>query len=222
MISRRTLGVAVIAVLPLVAACGAGRDTTTDKERQTPYVASASAGSLLVTAVVLVPAQAASSGGTSPTPTPSTSESATPSPSESTGSASGAGSAEAYLVMTVVNRGTRPDRLSGAIVQGGAQVTPGDASPSSLTVQPQRVLHFVDPEIGGTGPTLQVSGFSQPIELGTAVQVTFQFENAGSVRIQVPVRGADEYGTTATSTPLPLTGSYPSGSEAPESRPTGG
>src|SRR4051794_16346186 len=240
MISRRTLGVAVVAVLPLVAACGASRNTTTDSERQTPYVASATAGPLFLTAAALVPSQATTSGtsdGTSTTPTPSASEtpsesssasasasdSASPSPSatSSSDSTSGSGSAEAYLVVTVVNRGRQPDRLTGAIVQG-ATVTPSDASAGGLTVQPQRTLRFVDPEFGETGPALAVSGFSQPIEQGSTVQVTFQFENAGSVTMQVPVRALDAVGTTATSTPLPLTGSYPSASEEPRGEPSGG
>jgi copper(I)-binding protein len=228
MISRRTLGVTIIAVLPLVAACGAGQDTTTDKERQTPYVASATAGSLFLTAAVLVPSQATTSGTSadgSATATPSASESGSASPtaaaSSSSDSASGSGSAEAYLVLTVVNRGGQPDQLTGAQVQG-ASVTPSDASAGGLTVQPQQSLRFVDPEFGSTGPALAVSGFSQPIERGTAVSVTFQFENAGSATILVPVRGADELGTTATSTPVPLTHSYPSASAPPEVAPSGG
>jgi hypothetical protein len=244
MISRRTLGVAVVAALPLVAGCGAGRDTTTDSERQTPYVASATAGTLFLTAAALVPSQAATSGtstDTSATPTPSESETPSASPSESPSpsasasdssspspsasssadNASGSSGAEAYLVVTVVNRGAQPDRLAGAIVQG-ATVTPSDASASALTVTPQQPLRFVDPEFGGTGPALAVSGFSQPIRQGSAVTVTFQFENAGSVTMRVPVRAVDAFGTTATSTPLPLTGSYPASSEEPEGIPSGG
>jgi hypothetical protein len=233
MIPRRTLGVAVIAVLPLVAACGAGRDTTTDKERQTPYVASTTAGPLFLTAAALVPSQAATSGTTGDTsatpsssPSPSESGGASLSPSASasasTGSNSGsAGSADAYLVVTVYNRGGQPDQLTGAQVRG-ASVTPRDQSASSLTVAPQQALRFVDPEFGGEGPVLEVSGFTQPIQDGTAMPVTFQFQNAGSVTLLVPVRTADSAGTTATSTPLPLTGSYPSSSEEPEGIPSGG
>jgi hypothetical protein len=221
MIPRRTLGVAVIAVLPLIAACGAGRDTTMDTERQTPYVASATAGPLYVTAAVLVPSQATAtdtSGDTSATPSPSPSESSSASPSPSP---SASAIAEAFLVVTVYNRSGRPDQLIGAQVQG-ASVTPRDQSASSLTVGPQQALRFVDPEFGGTGPVLEVSGFAQPIQDGTAMPVTFQFQNAGAVTLQVPVRAADNIGTTATSTPLPLTGSYPSSSEAPEGVPSGG
>ena len=214
MIPRRTLGVAVIAVLPLVAACGAGRDTTTDKERQTPYVASASAGPLLVTAARLVPSQAATSSATPAADT------GTPTPSAS-GSAGGAPSAEAYLVVTVYNSGGQPDQLTGAQVQG-ASVTPRDQSASALTVDPRKALQFVDPEVEGNGPVLEVSGFAQPIQDGTALPVTFQFQNAGSVTLQVPVRSGDSLGTTSTSTPLPLTGSYPSATETPEGLPSGG
>ena len=224
---RRSLGIVVIAVLPLVAACGAGRATTTDKERQTPYVASGTAGPLFLTAASLVPSQSASgtgSGTSSASPTPSSTASATPSASESSSTAgppdssTGSGSVEAYLVVTIVNRGTQPDQLNGVLVQG-ASVTPSDNSASSLTVPPGQVLRFVDPDFG-TGTSLQVSGFSQPIQPGSSVPVTFQFQQAGAVTIQVPVR--ESVGTTATSTPVPLTGSYPSASGEPEAKPTGG
>ena len=216
---RRSLGIVVIAVLPLVAACGAGRNTTTDKERQTPYVASATAGPLFLTAASLVPSQSASgtgsdTGSASPTPSASESSSTAGPPDSSTGS----GNVEAYLVVTIVNRGTQPDQLNGVLVQG-ASVTPSDNSASSLTVPPGQVLRFVDPDFG-TGTSLQVSGFSQPIQPGSSVPVTFQFQQAGAVTIRVPVR--ESLGTTATSTPLPLTGSYPSASGEPEAKPTGG
>jgi copper(I)-binding protein len=228
MISRRTLGVAVIAVLPLVAACGAGRNTTTDKERQTPYVSGASAGSLLVTAVSLVPAQTSGSASASPsagtTSSAATASTPTPTPSPSSPDTSSGGSigsvADAYLVASIVNRGSTPDQLIGVLVEG-ATVAPVDASSKGLTVPPSQAVTFGDPELGGSGNALQVNGLTQPLALGTAVPVTFRFRQAGSVTLQVQVRDADGYGTTATSSPVPLTGSYPSASEA-ELPPTGG
>ena len=209
MIPRRTLGAAVIAVLPLAAACGVGRNTTTDKERQTPYVASASAGSLLVTAASLVPSQAGSTGS-----------SATSSPTPSAGNGSGAAVADAYLVVAIVNRGKTPDQLTGVQVPG-ASVNPVDVSQQALTLPPSQAVTFGVPDSNNTSANvLQVSNLSQPLTTGTSVPVTFQFRNAGSVTLQVLVR--DDIGTTATSTPLPLTGSYPSTTETPEGLPTGG
>jgi len=228
MFPRRTLGAVAIVVLPLVAGCGAGRNTTTDKEHQTPYVVNAAAGSLFVTAASLVPSQAGSTGSTSstPTPTPSASDvspyagSVSPSPGAvSTGTP--AVSADGYLVVDIVNRGSSPDQLTGVLVQG-ASVTPQDESSHGLTIPPSRALHFDDPELGGTGNSLQVNGLSQPLTVGTSIPVTFQFRQAGSVTLQVLVRSADDYGTTATATPPPLTGSYPSAPETPEGLPTGG
>ncbi|HET6816830.1 MAG TPA: hypothetical protein VFH66_06350 [Mycobacteriales bacterium] len=215
MIPRRTLGAAVIAVLPLVAACGAGRNTTTDQERQTPYVAGASVGSLLVTAASLVPAQAGSSGGASTSATPT----ATPSAGSTSSSGSGA-PADGYLIVTIVNHGTSPDQLTGVQVQG-ASVTPTDTSQKALSLPPSQAVAFGDPDSGSSsGNALQVSGLTQPLTPGTSMPVTFQFQNAGSVTIQVPVQ--ETSGTTATSTPLPLTGSYPAASETPEGLPSGG
>jgi hypothetical protein len=214
MLPRRTLGAAVIAVLPLVAGCGAGRNTTTDKEHQTPYVVSGSAGSLLVTAASLVPAEAGATGssGTTVTPTPSAGSLSTGTPGAT---------ADGYLVVDIVNRGTTPDQLTGVLVQG-ASVTPQDASSRGLTLPPSQAVQFDDPQVGGSGNSLVVTGLSQPLTVGTSVPVTFQFRQAGSVTLQVLVRSSDSYGTTATSAPLPLTGSYPSASETPEDVPTGG
>ncbi|HET7310208.1 MAG TPA: copper chaperone PCu(A)C [Mycobacteriales bacterium] len=209
MIPRRTLGATVIAVLPLVAACGAGRNTATDKERQTPYVAHASVGALLVTAVSLVPSQAGSTGSTP----------AASSPTPSAGNSSGSTVADGFLVVSIVNRGSSPDQLTGVQVQG-ASVTPTDVSQQALTLPPKRAVTFGDPDSGSGGNALQVSNLSQPLTIGTSVPVTFQFRNAGSVTLNVLVR--DNYGTTATSTPLPLTGSYPAATETPEGLPTGG
>jgi copper(I)-binding protein len=216
MLPRRTLGAAVIAVLPLVAGCGEGRNTTTDKEHQTPYVVNASAGSLFVTGAILVPAQAGTSDTTG------TASTVTPTPSASAVStATPAATADGYLLVDIVNRGTTPDQLTGVLVEG-ASVTPADESPQGLTLPPSQAVHFDDPELGGTGNSLQVSGLSQPLTVGSTVPVTLRFQQAGSVTLQVPVRASDGFGTTATSTPLPLTGSYPSSSETPEGLPTGG
>jgi copper(I)-binding protein len=216
-ISRRTLGAALVAVLPLAAACGQGRDSTTDRERQTPYVASAGIGSLLVTAATLVPstspsASAAPTASDSPSDTASPSASATgsasPTPSASASAEATPGPAQAYLAVTIANRGTQPDTLSGVVVPG-ATVTPTETSAGSLTVPPQQLLRFGNPELGETGSALAVNGSQQPWSAGTTVRVTFQFDNAGAVTLAVPVRSAETYGTTATSTPLPLTGGYP-------------
>ena len=213
MLPRRTLGAAVIAVLPLVAGCGAGRNTTTDKEHPTPYVVSATAGSLFVTGAALVPAQSGSSDTASSSPTP------TPSTSVGTGTPSAV--ADAYLVVHIVNRGTTPDQLTGVQVPG-ASVTPADESAQALTLPPSQAVHFDDPDLGGTGNSLQISGLTQSLTVGSTVPVTFRFQQAGTVTLQVLVRASDGLGTTATSTPLPLTGSYPAASETPEGLPTGG
>ena len=213
MIPRRTLGVAVIAVLPFVAACGAGRNTTTDKEHSTPYIAEGSAGSVLVTAASLIPSQSSSAGTTSSTPTPTPSASA---------SASSAPAADGYLVVSIVNRGTKADQLTGIQVQG-ASVTPKDESSQGLTLPPSQAVTFTDPDSnGGQGNSLAVSGLTQPLTPGTSMPVTFQFRDAGTVTIQVLVRASDNAGSTSTSAPLPLTGSYPSASETPEGLPSGG
>ena len=192
-----------------------GQNTTTDKEHQTPYVVGADAGSLFLTAASLVPAQSGATDSSATTPT------STPSASNAGSASTGTSTADGYLVVDIVNRGTTPDQLTGVLVQG-ASVTPQDVSAKGLTLPPSQAVRFGDPELGGSGNSLQVSGLTQPLTVGTSMPVTFQFAQAGSVTLKVLVRSSDSYGTTATSTPLPLTGSYPSASETPEGLPTGG
>lgn len=211
----------MLAALPFAAACGAGQGNETQRERTSPYAANASVGSMLVRAAMVIPATATTSPSPSPSQTGSGSSSASPSPSgsaspspsgSSTKSASPSPSptsaSQAYLVVTFVNHGSRPDSLTGATA-GGGNVQPSAGGSGALTIEPGRVLSFGDPEIGGTGTALQISGLTSPPRVGTSVLVSFTFQNAGTVQLAVPVRDSGTIGTTATSTPIPYTGSYP-------------
>jgi hypothetical protein len=102
-------------------------------------------------------------------------------------------------------------------------VTPQDESSQALTLPPSQAVTFGDPDNNsGQGNSLAVSGLTQPLTPGTSMPVTFQFRDAGSLTIPVLVRASDSAGSTATSMPVPLTGSYPSASETPEGQPSGG
>ena len=165
-----------------LAGCGAGRNNEQDKERATPYVGVADAGTMAVRGARLVPATA----GTSAT----------------------SATAQGYLLVSLVNRGTQPDSLSDVTVSGGL-VQPVGADASSLVVQPNEAASFGNPDLGGTGPALAISGLTQPPQLGTTMNVTLQFQTAGSVTLAVPVVSPDIAGTTATAAPILTTGSYP-------------
>jgi hypothetical protein len=73
---RRTLTVAaLVAVLPIAAACAAGKGNETRKEHATPYIAQARVGNLLVTNAAIVPSGSTTTVGASssspPSPSPS-------------------------------------------------------------------------------------------------------------------------------------------------------
>jgi periplasmic copper chaperone A len=208
---RRTLTVAaLVAVLPIAAACSAGKGNETRKEHATPYIAQARVGNLLVTNAAIVPSGSTTTVGASQGTSTSSVSSGTPS-----------SGADGYLLVTIANSGTAGDTLTGVSIST-AQVTPADGSTSGLDIAPRSVVQFGDPELGSSGPALRVSNVQTPVNVGQSVSVTFTFQNAGSATVSVPVRASDDLGTTSSSAPLTFTGSYPSPTEsvpAPESSP---
>jgi copper(I)-binding protein len=198
---RRSFALAALVSLPFAAGCGVGKSNETEHERTTPYVANASIGTMLVRDALVLPAVSTPTASPSPTtPGPHARRSASPSPSPTP-------AAQAYVTVTFVNSGTTPDTLVDATAGSGI-VQPSGVGGGSLTIEPARTLRFGDPDIA-PGPALAVMGLAAPPVVGTAVPVTFTFRNAGSVRVLVPVRDPTTIGTTATSTPIPYTGSYP-------------
>jgi copper(I)-binding protein len=185
--SRRLLGVLLVAALPFVAACGAGEGSGTEKIQPRPYAGSADAGALKVRAVRIVPASFVSS--------------------------SDAQAAQAYLTLSIVNTGTESDTLTNATVEGST-VTPGGPA-GSFRIDPQKTLQFGTPDLGHTGATLEISGLTEELRVGTAVAVTVSFQNAGSVSMDAPVYDSDFVGSTSTAEPIETTGSYPSASAEP-------
>ena len=181
---RRSIG-ALLLLLALVATgCGAGRHTETDKERATPYVADANAGSVAVRAIRIVVADSATTTGTTP------SAGATPSTA-----------VQAYLTATFINRGESTDTLVNATVAGGA-VAPGGFDLSGLPLPPHQVVQVGDPDIGATGPTLGVGALATQLQPGTIERVTLTFKSGGTVTINVPVMTSSDIGTNAPTAPV--------------------
>ena len=169
--------------LPLASACGATKNSETNSERTSPFVASADAGSMAVRGIRVVPS------------------------TDTTG----------YLIAAVVNRGSSTDTLTNATVGGGA-VTPSGVS--GFAVDPHHSLVFSTPAVGGSdAATLEITAAPAPLKVGTTVPVTFTFENAGTVRVDAPVKSPDQVGSTATAAPIVTTGSYPSPSESASTEP---
>ena len=196
--ARRTLTVAaLVAVVPVAAACGAGTNNETRHEHATPYIPQARVGNLLVTDAALVP-----SGSTT-----------TIGGAQNASTTGGGAAAQGYLVVTIANSGTKSDALTGVSI-ANAQVSPSGGSASSLDIAPQSVAQFGDPDLGTGGTALQVSGLATAVSVGQSLTVTFTFRDAGSATVDVPVRATDDLGTTATSYPLNLTGTYPTPTES--------
>jgi copper(I)-binding protein len=157
-------------------ACAAGRHTETDKERTTPYNANASIGAVSVHAVRVVVADV-------PTAT----------------------SPQAYLTASIFNSGSRPDALTSATVSGSAVAAVGSSAPD-FTLPPRQIVQIGDPDLGFTGTALGIGALEKPLVPGTTTPVTFTFQTAGTVTVDVPVMTSSGVGTTASSAPITTTG----------------
>jgi hypothetical protein len=173
---RRSLGLLVLVALA-AAGCSAGTSSETDKERGTPYIAQASAGSIAVRGIRVVVADT-TTGATSP---------------------------QAYLLATLINRNTHTDSLTGATVAGSA-VAPVGGTVASIALPPQQVVQIGDPDLGFTGTALGVGALSKPLVPGTTTTVTFTFQTSGTVSVDVPVMTSTDVGTTASAAPITATG----------------
>ena len=166
-----------LVLLALAAAgCGAGNNTETDKERTTPYLAQVSAGSVAVRAIRIAVADSPTSTGP-----------------------------QAYLLATLVNRSTQTDTLTSATVAGSAvQATGGTAV--DVALPPQQVVQIGNPDLGATGTSLGVGVTQDPLQVGTTATVTFTFQTAGTVTVDVPIMTSSDVGTTAPAVPVITTG----------------
>ncbi|HVT66095.1 MAG TPA: hypothetical protein VHD81_13155 [Mycobacteriales bacterium] len=107
----------------------------------------------------------------------------------STGAGS-TGSGRTYLVVSLLNRGSAPDALTGVTTDlGSATLTAGpDASVAStgVVLPPHVLVQVSTPEINPDAATLEIAG--TPPAVGTTELVSFTFANAGTTgKIEVPV-----------------------------------
>lgn len=175
MTARRSFGALVLVALAATA-CGAGKHTETDKERATPYIATASVGKVSVHAVRVVVADV-------------------PSPS----------SPQAYLTASIVNTGSQPDSLTSATVNGSAVSAVGSGTPD-FTLPPRQIVQIGDPDLGFTGTALGIGATQDTITPGTTATVTFTFQSAGTVTVDAPVVTSSEVGSTASAAPIATVG----------------
>lgn len=169
--TRRSLGALVLVALAATA-CSAGRNTETDQERGTPFVAQASIGSVAVRAIRVVLSDTATNVNASPT---------TP---------------QAYLTATLVNRALSTDAVTGATVAGTSVSLSGTTEPG-IALPSHQVVQIGDPELGFVGPALGVGALKSPLTTGTTTTVTFTFQNAGTVTVDVPIMTSSDVGTTS-------------------------
>jgi copper(I)-binding protein len=108
----------------------------------------------------------------------------------------------AALLLTIANDGSAEDLLTGVRAEAAQQVVlrTGDASPDPnlhVAVAPGAVA--VLREV--TGPHLELSGLRETLVSGFSVPVTFQFRDAGSLTLEVPVRTYTDVRPDRFSTP---------------------
>ncbi|TYP81160.1 copper chaperone PCu(A)C [Blastococcus xanthinilyticus] len=95
----------------------------------------------------------------------------------------------AALLLTVANDGEDEDVLTGAStdVAEGVVLRDGDA-PSDPDLQVPVPSGSVAIVRDVTGPHLELSGLQERLRSGFSVPVTFEFRDAGSVTLSVPIR----------------------------------
>ena len=113
-----------------------------------------------------------------------------------TGSPLPAGS-QAGLFLGLYNAGSADDTLTGvSLPNGGA---------SSVSVEGGSITIPANSSVNLTGPTpkLVLNGLSQPLSGGEDITVTLEFQNAGPVKMDVPVEPQSFYYSDLSQPPSP-------------------
>lgn len=101
--------------------------------------------------------------------------------------ATGGSGTQAYLSMALIS--SKPDQLTGASLSAGGTVTP-TVPGTTFSMTPNQLLSIPDPDTPTTLPGLAITGLTTLPQVGTTMQVTLTFRDAGQVRLDVPVRDA--------------------------------
>ena len=160
-VQRAVVFAALALATPVLAGCGMQAKDETSKEHSQIQAASNHIGAIRIRNAFITTLPSATSG------TPST-----------------------YLVVTLLNRATEPDALTGVSTSlGDTTLKAGpDASVATegVVLPPHVLVQVSNPEINPDAATLQISG-PAPV-VGTSELVTFTFDNAGTTgQIAVPV-----------------------------------
>ncbi|HEY7147038.1 MAG TPA: hypothetical protein VH637_22560 [Streptosporangiaceae bacterium] len=109
---------------------------------------------------------------------------------------------QASLFFAIVNTGT-PDRLVGISAPGAATSVTLPSAPISLATNKAILLT-------GPAPQAVLSGLTRPLAGGGFVRLVMTFQNAGSVRLLVPVVPRARYFATMAPPPSPSPSPSPS------------
>jgi copper(I)-binding protein len=178
-ISRRAIiGVVLAAAIPLLSSCGLEVKEETSRESSPVQATDVSVGPIDIRDAFLTydPQSAIQPLASTPPGVP------------------GAGdSGPGYLVVTLINNGTKTDHFTGATSPLGAitvQASPqlhGPVNSSSVALLPGVPVAFGSPSVGSTGALLRIAQGGTPATVGTEVRVQFSFTDAGTATLQVPV-----------------------------------
>jgi copper(I)-binding protein len=109
---------------------------------------------------------------------------------------------DAALLLTIANGGAAADELTGVTTDTAEEIVLRDGGAAPDPVQ-------VDVPAGGVavlrevaGPHLELSGLRDGLRSGFSVPVTFEFRDAGSVTLAVPIRTYDDVRPDRFSNPV--------------------
>lgn len=110
--------------------------------------------------------------------------------------------ANVSLFVSLANNGTSGDKLVSVKAPGWASAV--QVAGGTVSIPANSPVHLTGPE-----PSVVLSGLTKPLSGGEAIPVTFDFQQAGSVTLQVPVEPRSFYYSTfsppagAPATPSP-------------------
>jgi len=119
---------------------------------------------------------------------------------------------DAGMFLALANNTGRPDKLININASDAAALVqlPND---SAVTLAPHSTVLLTGPE-----PQVLLRDLNKAIPGGTWVNVTLTFQNAGNVRLSVPVMPASEYYSTFSPAPTPTPTPTPSVTATPGHR----
>ena len=104
-------------------------------------------------------------------------------------------STQGVIYLTITNTGSTPDRLTGASTPAAAKVELHKMDMSGSMMQMRAIASVAiaagdSIEFSPGGDHIMLEGVKAPLKVGDTIKLTLEFETAGDVSVDVPVKNA--------------------------------